>query len=136
MKSEEFSSENCSALLTHMPNRLVVLFADGEVFVSEVARCLELVADLTLHTPGVEVRLVHLDMVVRDLQLANSTLVNCFLVALLTGRLVFPGEIFLAQFLVTERASEARLVEECAMAKKPSSVSGFSQAAHSFPDPL
>jgi len=111
MKSKEFSGENCSTLLTYVANCLVVLFADGEVFVCEVARSLEFVANLTLHTSRVEVRLVHLNVVVWDLELANSTLVNCFLVALLTGRLVFPGEIFLAQLLVTKCAPEACLVE-------------------------
>jgi len=118
MKSEKFSSQNCSTLFTHVPNRLVVLLADGEVFVGDVARSLEFVADLTLHTPRVEVRLVHLDVVVGDLELANSALVNCFLVALCTGWFVFPGEILLAEFLFAEPTSEAGLMEEGAHGKE------------------
>ena len=45
-----------------LSTNLVVLFTDGEVFVGDVARSLEFVADLTLHTPRVEVGLVHLNL--------------------------------------------------------------------------
>jgi len=118
MKSEKLPGENGSALFTDVPNRLVVLFTDGEVFVGDVARSLEFVADLTLHTPRVEVGLVHLDVVVGDLELTNSALVNCFLVALCTGWLVFPCKILLAQFLFAESTSEAGLVKEGAHGKE------------------
>ena len=55
------SKFSASALRSSSSN-LVVLFADGEVFVCEVAWSLEFVANLTLHTSRVEVRLVHLNL--------------------------------------------------------------------------
>jgi len=118
MKRKKFSCENRPALLTHVTYCLVVLFAYREVFVGDVARRLEFIADLTLHTPRVEVRLVHLNVVVGDLELADSTLVNCFFVALGTGWLVFPGEVLLAQLCITEATPEASLVEERAHCKE------------------
>jgi len=102
-----------------MTNCLVMLFTDGKIFVGDVSRCLQLPAHLAFHTPRVEVRLVHLYVVIRDLELANSTFVNCLFVTLCTRWLVLPGEVFLAQLCVAEPTSEASLMVESSHGEEP-----------------
>ena len=51
-----------------------------------------------LHAPGMVVLLIAVDVVIRDLLLADPALLHCLLVALAAARLVVPDEEDLTEF--------------------------------------